>query len=249
MDDAPEVHDACRVARAAFAHYPAGSAATAAALREHLRGCGGCREAFAGSIGCGAEDAGGVRSTRLRRERRERRTRQRSLALAGAFQGWTGGARGARLRLLLVPAFAIVLMTQVARGPRLTSEVRAQALAGAVWLDADDLATGSEPRTVRLGEGCSTGSDGRARLGSRAASVELAPDARAWLEAHAPARFRLGEGRFTLHGDLTATSRWGVLECEGAVAVVRVAPDRLVLEVSAGTVRCFDHRGERRLTP
>lgn len=215
-------------------------------VRAHLRACADCRAAFARALGCG-EAGDGVRAGRARRERDERRGRQRGMALAGAFQGWTGGVRGARLRLLLVPAAAVVLMTQLARGPRMAGEVRAQALSGAVWLEAQDLATDAAPRAVLLGEGCATGSTGRARLASGTSSVELAPDASAWLEARVPARFRLGAGSFTLRGDLTATTHWGVLECERVDALVHVGARGMDLEVREGELRWIDSRGTRTL--
>ena len=244
IEPSHEPRDPCASARAAFAGYlrDGTAAPRAAALRRHLRDCAACRDELAREVGGGAA---GPRGERLRRQRAERRTRQRGLALAGAFQGWTGGVRGARLRLLLVPALAIVLMTEIARGPRFAGEVRAEALAGSVWVDAADLPAEVEPRSLRPGEGCATGGDGRARLGSSAASVELAPHAQAWLEAHQPARFRLGPGEFLLSGDLTATTRWGVLECAGARVEVRVERDGFELEVLEGRVRCIDHRGER----
>jgi len=236
----------CSAARDAYAGYLA-SPERHAPVRAHLRACPDCRAAFARGLGCSDGDSG-VHSVRLRREREQRRGQQRGMALAGAFQGWTGGPRGARLRLLLVPAAAIVLMTQLARGPRLSGEVRAQALSGSVWLEAQGLAASAAPRAVFLGEGCSTGSDGRARLESGSASVELAPHASAWLEARLPARFRLGAGNFTLHGDLTATTHWGVLECERGHAQVHLGPDGLDVQVREGVLRWIDSRGTRTLS-
>lgn len=250
LSERPADPGACAALRADLGEYlqGTGSRARRRALSAHLRACGACRATFVGDLAWVSGLKRGAHAERRCRERDERRARQRGLALAGAFQGRPVGLRGARLRLLILPALAILLMTSFSRRPVSAGDVRAEALVGAVWLDRLGLEPGAAPRAMLRGESCTTGTDGKARLGSNAASVELEPGAQAWLESHAPARFRLGAGHFTLSGELTATTRWGLVECEAATLRVRVEPDALELEVVAGSVRCFDRRGARVLT-
>jgi hypothetical protein len=224
-----------------------GSTASARAWRDHLRGCDTCREAFVADVARLSELTRGSHAERVRRQKAQRRAQQRRLALAGAFDGTWNRLRGARLRLLLLPALAIFLVTMLSRPPGSAHAVHAQALGGSVWLSGTSLAVDGAPRALLRGEGCATGADGAARLGSPQAGVELQGAAQAWLESHAPARFRLGAGRFTLRGDLTATTRWGVIECSDALVRALVLPDAVEFELLEGRARCIDRSGEREL--
>lgn len=224
-----------------------GSKASARAWRQHLRGCEACRAAFVADVARLSELTRGSHAERVLRQKAQRRAQQRRLALAGAFEGTWDRLRGARLRLLVLPALAIFLVTMLSRPPGRVHAVHAQALGGSVWLSGTSLSVDGAPRALLRGEGCATGADGTARLGSPQAAVELQGSAQAWLESHAPERFRLGAGRFTLRGDLTATTRWGVIECRNALVRALVLPDAVELELLEGRARCTDRSGEREL--
>jgi hypothetical protein len=245
LDSADSVDCADRGARSGEWLRGDGSAESGRAWREHLRRCGSCREAFVADVACLSELTRGSHAERIRRQKAQRRAQQRRQALAGAFGGTWERLRGARLRLLVLPALAIFLVTMLSRPPGSARAVRAQALGGAVWLSGTSLAAHGAPRALLPGEGCVTGEDGAARLGSALAGVELEGSAQAWLESHEPARFRLGPGRFRLHGDLLATTRWGVIECSDAAVLAHVQPDAVEFELLEGRARCFDRTGER----
>lgn len=239
----------CAAVRSSFGGWlrSSDSVAAGSARRAHMRACASCREAFLADLERLSELTRGGHAERLRRQWTQRRAHQRGLALAGAFEGTWGRLRSARLRLLIMPALAIFLVTSLSRPPGSVLTVRAQTLQGSVWLAGTSLPADTGPRALLRGEGCATGADGAAHLGSKTASVELEPLAQAWLESHSPARFRLGTGRFKLQGDLTATTRWGVLECQGATVHAHVLSDAVELRVLDGRVRCTDRSGERTL--
>jgi hypothetical protein len=248
-DRSPAAGD-CGQAGARLAAFLAGelSRAEQERLRGHLAGCPACRQRFEEAMSLAAHLNREPRRVRDLAARLERRRAQRSRALSGAMR-LPGGDRGARLRLLVLPALAIFLFTGLARGPREASTAVLEPMAGAVFLGKEQLGSTDRTWDVVPGQQCSTGDEGRARLGLGPSFVELGPRTRLWLEDVDAARIRLGTGSLRVGGSATLTSRAGVVEVREGLATVRLGPEGLTVVALEGEAVVADSHGERRALP
>lgn len=213
-------------------------------LRRHHRACGACRQHFEQVVSTAARLQHVPRAARIEKERRRRRQGQRRRAVAGMLLS-ARNPRNARLRLLLLPAFFIVLMVEVSRGPRAAAGAVLTASSGRVVLGDLLLGTVGEPRAVLRGDLCATGDDGAAVLALGETEVELGPATWLWLEDAPSARLRLGGGSVRVRGAATLTSARGVVETSGGLASITLDGVGLGVSASEGSVLVVDSQGER----
>jgi hypothetical protein len=156
-----------------------------------------------------------------------------------------GSDRGARLRLLLLPAFAVFLFTVVARGPGPEETARLLPLGGAVQVGQELLGVAGDGLSVLRGQLCATGEDGRARIEASGGSADLEPGTWLWLEDAEGPRLRLGGGELVARGLATLTSPAGIVEVHGGAARVRLAGGGLEVEALQGEATVANSRGTR----
>lgn len=230
--------DACARARASLGSWLRDELDLKARARRraHLSGCASCRE-HAERVLAAAPS--------MRSERPP--ARAAGVARAATFSRSSAAPLSARLRVLLLPAFFLVLMVEATRPSRGGGGPTLGALLGDVRLDGRALAPGAAPQGARAGDACVTGADGSARLSLGASSARLESGTWAWLESASELRVRLGGGVLVVHGPAVVTCALGVVEVDRGAARVRLDAAGLAVDPLVGEVRLVDHRGVRRL--
>lgn len=239
----------CEAARATLPAYLAGDLGLEALveLRAHLSGCPACRADLETGVSTAASLRARARRERELQVRTERRSRHRRLALQGAFSFSPRDPRGARLRMLLLPAFFMFLMVQTTSGSLARTGPALIALRGDVRVDDLAVPPDRPRRELRPGDFCFTGEGAGARLFLEGTSVRLRERTGVWIESTSPVRLRLQAGALELSGTATVTSRAGLLELERSDAVASVSDGRLAVLSHGDGVRVVDSRGVREL--
>ena len=244
----------CQATEGAVAAFVAGrlSARETSRVRRHRAACPACDALWRGQVAAAASLQSRRRREREAGERERRRTKHRRLALeAAAFDtGVRGGRRqrGWRLRLLLLPAFAMVLMAVIhplGRARRASLSI----LAGEVQLTANRYGTEDPPVPLVRGDQCSTGSRARARVVGAEGSVELDQETFLVVEDEMGLRLRLESGAVAVEGSAEITSRFGVVEVEKGRALLRTLADGLELQAERGRVIATNGEGARQVLP
>lgn len=200
-------------------------------LRAHVEGCRACREIYRGGVETAAHIGHGRRTERVATEKAVRRWSLRRDAFSAHA---TPRGRGARIRTLVYPAFFCFLIIQFTEIGSHEAMLEVEILAGEVQAS----------EALELGELCATGPEGRARLTTDGAWLELGHETRLLVESIHPPRVRLLAGELELDGGWHVTTRQGVVEVEGGRARVALDPDGLVCSGDTGVLRVIDARGE-----
>jgi hypothetical protein len=213
-------------------------------FRSHLTGCAECRKAYRETLGCAARLGRTLRERREAGERDERRISQRTLARKGAFRI---RERNFGLRLMLVPAALIVLLTQLHRFQ--DDELLVHWEAGEVRVAGALLGSDSEATEVFRGDWCVTGELGHAQLVVGHDDALIGSKSRVLVEEPERRRLRLENGAVALTGSWTVTTQQGVVTLDAGAAEVDVFAGKLVLSCREGELRLVDVQGERRIRP
>lgn len=239
----PEAGPECRQARErirAFLHGGLGARRTAA-LRAHLAACPVCEQVYRegvqlmGRMARDRPEVGGRSSP-------ERPVRRPRLAF-GATR------RGSRLRLLLMPALAILLLTQLDRIGERARPFALRSLEGAVQSERGLLDPTGGSLRLTGGDWCRTGPDACARLEGPDSRAELGPRTGLVIERARPDRLRLQGGTLTLSGTALLSCRAGVVEVLEGAATAELTEEGLTLHCLQGEVLALTSAGERRLAP
>jgi len=218
-------------------------------IREHLESCAACRQRYDEAVETIAHVGRARRRNEevdLARAARIARRRRGSPAEEAAEAARRG--RGHRLRLMLLPAAAILVATQLGRiGKKTTLETRpiATQVVGEVHAAGRTLASADGPIMLVRGQRCETGADGAARLGTGKVKLTLDTWTRVLIES--PSRFRLEQGLVTLEGTCAITTSLGVLEAEGAKGTLSLEGARVFASVEDGTMLWIDPGGVQTL--
>lgn len=242
-DDVSAACAAIRVAVRAFLTGANGAPAGAALrrMREHLAGCPACDAAY-------REEAAFVAALgRAGRRTRERKGVPRQGR--GARWRYLAAPRQTRLRLVLIPAFAIFLMTQSDR-LRSQSGWRVEALDGVVVAEGERVAPTETSERMVAGEVCSTGSTGGAVLRFGDTLLVLGPDTELVVGSSVDRSVRLSAGRVVAGGPCSLETPLAWIDVDdGASARVEVAGGGLAVECLSGAVAVQDVTGTHELAP
>ena len=208
-------------------------------MRAHLAACPECKQAY-------QQEAEFV--ARLGAE--NRRTRERKgIPRQGRRQRWryVAAPRQTRLRLILIPAFAIFLMTQ---SDRLRSRAgwRLEALDGLVIAADDPVVATETSRRLISGESCSTGPGGRAVLRFGDSRLVLGPETEVVLGVEAARSIRFVGGRLIVGGPCRVQSALALIDLvEGSSGRLAYTRDGFTVECLTGNVQMQDVTGVRTL--
>jgi hypothetical protein len=203
-------------------------------LRAHVAGCGACRAAYRDGVETAAHIGHERRIERVATEKAVRRWSLRK-DIFSAHAPPRG--RGARIRTLVYPAFFCFLIVQFTQLGTHEPMLEVEVLAGKVHAS----------EALELGELCATGPEGRARLSTDGAWLELGNATRLLVESIHPPRVRLLTGELELDGGWHVTTRQGVVEVEGGRTRVALQPQGLVCAGDTGALSVIDARGETRV--
>lgn len=204
LDDSPTPE--CRNARRWIRRFVAGDeeVESRAALRAHLASCGACRDQYRAEV---VLVAGLARGNQRSLESLQRlRSRARSVVSGSARE------RRASLAHLILPAFGLYALFQLAGKDTQRAHVRA--VTGTVAIAQTTLADGESPRELKRGTVCVTDSSSRALLEAGESSLTLEPGTALLFERAVPLRVRLFAGRLLVEGPAIVTSAAGVLESD-----------------------------------
>ena len=250
----------------------------ARALRTHLAGCLECDALYRAETTFVARMSREKRAARARRARgaatreparaalAEREPGPRAVraaravapapaGLRGLVQRFCSARRGAarprglRLRAVLLPALALLVLGQSDRWrarPPLGFEL--SALSAGVAVGELELGPLAGARALEPGEIVSTGPEGRALVECAESRLVLGPGTRIALESSAARRFRLAEGALSARGPCDFVLHQGFVEVPaGAAADVSVEGSRARVRATAGEVAVSDARGRAAL--
>ena len=236
---------ACDAARSRIRAFLAGAGSLSMdavqAMRAHLAECPACDAHY-------HDEAEFV--ARLGRE--SRRTRERKgVPRQGRGLRWNylRPPRQTRLRLVLIPAFVIFLLTQSDR-LRQRAGWRLEALDGAVVAAEESVPVTATSRRLITGETCSTGPDGSAVLRFGDTRLVLGPATDLVLGVQASRSIRILGGRLVVGGNCRIQTALALIDVDDeASARIEYAERGLVVECLAGPVRVQDVTGTRTLAP
>ena len=210
-------------------------------MRAHLADCAECDAAYHEEAEFVARLGAENRRTRERKgvPRQGRRSRWRYVA----------APRQTRLRLILIPAFAIFLMTQ---SDRLRSRAgwRLEALEGAVIAADDPVVVTETSRRLISGESCSTGPGGRAVLRFGDSRLVLGPETEVVLGVESSRSIRFVGGNLTVGGPCRVQSALGLIDlAEDSSGRIEYTQAGFAVECLTGSVDVQDATGSSTLAP
>lgn len=218
-------------------------------LRTHLARCPECMASYREAITTAASLG------RVNQQAREQRAveQQRRELHAKAFGHSGAGSRPRKrsrihyLRLVLIPAVFIYIMTQVVGFGPPPAKVRLVEATGLVSLDQRSVELGGDPLLVLPGRWVTTRRYARARLDALTATITLEGETELLVESAKPPRFRLRAGGVLVEGTTSLVTLLGLIEVEEGKGRLRLDERGLSVEPESGGWKRLDKGGERAL--
>ena len=215
---------------------------SSARLRAHVAGCKPCMEFYREAVSTTATLG------RMTGEEREQRMleRQRNARAAAALGREPQGApkrRHFRLRMVLIPAVVIYVLTRIANlGPE-PGKVELVDASRGVTIDerVPDLSEG--PSLVLPGRWVLTDRFANASLDANLCEVHLGSSTDLLVESARPLRFRLGRGSVSVEGSAKFVTLRGLVEIEEGRGSLSLGDPGLVIEPEAGSWKLHDSSG------
>lgn len=248
MDAAqPNAPPDCAEARQRTRAFAAGELDTNATreLRKHLASCGECMATYRDTLQTTAQLAQLGAAAREARQL-ERRKHAAVASHFGRSDTKPKKFRNWRLRMILMPAFFIWLMTQIAGLGQPPAKVEIVSHIGAVEVSGRPVEEDKQPVLVLPGRWILTSSFSKAQLDARACQVRLADRTEVLVESARPVRFRLRVGRMDVEGDLVVVCVLGIVRITQGRGRLTLDDRGLTLEAESGEWSFFDDSGERR---
>ncbi len=233
----------CEEARELLDAHAAGvlAAPERARLRRHLVGCRECAAAYREAARL---RAGGGRTVTAAREREAVAAARRRHVAEGL---WSQKGRRLRLRTVLVPAFFIWLILQIAgvggSPPRLELVEWSGDVTVADFTPHED----APPLVARRGAWTRTGDRARALLRSEDVEFELGPFTRLLVESADPPRARLERGDLRVRGSATVVTMLGIVKVEAGAGRIRAEGGSVEVASEGGRWSVRGPLGERTL--
>lgn len=191
-------------------------------LMRHVANCEPCRVDYRTSLEAIGRLGATVRQARAAAEREahaSRRTRNRREAIQ-ASDGSKRKLRGAFLRLTLLPAAVVFLISRLATLQQPPRPFEVEWMGGTVTVEDTSLGAAESEAKLYAAQWCSTDEHGAARVTGLDVEVGLGADTQLLLEDARHGRFLLRAGRVMIDGPCELTTPLGVVTVNrGAVAV------------------------------
>ncbi len=215
-------------------------------LRAHLSRCPECMARYRDAVSTAASLG------RVNHEQREKRAieRQRHELHAKAFGTEDSGVRPTRrnrffqLRLVLIPAIFIYIMTQVVGLGPPPAKVQLVESKGLVSIDERSIEAGSDPSLVLPGRWVKTRRLARARLEGTTCTIDLESSTDLLVESANPPRFRFRSGGIRLEGTTTLVTVLGMIEVEEGKGRLFLDDRGLSVQPESGRWARIDMAGE-----
>ncbi len=243
----------CEAARQLTARFVAGglTAAGRKVLNAHLAGCSPCKVDYRTSLEAAGRLGASVRKDRVARigwQREGRTERLRRIAIE-ASSGTKHRHRGAFLKLVLVPAGVVFLLSQLAAIRRPSRPLAIEWTAGIVRLGEAELDAAHPSGSMRRGDWCYTEPGGGARIAAEKSSVQVGESTQVLLEDAGEPRYLLRRGRLELDGEARVTTPLGLVTVESGAGAVQYGERKLCVESAGGSLSVVNASGRRRVTP
>jgi len=215
-------------------------------LRAHLARCPECMARYREAISTAASLG------RINQEAREQRAieQQRRELHAKAFGHAGEGVRPRKrsrlhlLRLVLIPAVFIYIMTHVVGLGPPPAKVQLVEASGLVSIDQRSVELGEDPLLVLPGRWVTTRRYARAGLDALSATLTLEEETELLVESAKPPRFRLRAGGILVEGTTTLVTLLGLIEVEGGKGRLHLDDRGLSVEPESGSWKRLDKSGE-----
>ncbi|MAE28275.1 MAG: hypothetical protein QF724_03440 [Planctomycetota bacterium] len=222
-----------------------GEGAEHLALREHLEACRACHAAYLDAVGTVAALGRAQRHLRQEEEKNTRRATQRRLALAGA--GERSQRRRRNLRILFLPALAILALVQFQSAFGAPPRADLAVISGPVAMPELLIEQAGTVLPMVRGDWCATAPGASARLVVGKTEVHLGALTRVMLEGTRPLRLRIGQGTLVLNGPATVTSPVGVIEVTSGRARLTYQDEILRAECLSGYLGGWNTEGGQKI--
>ncbi len=221
-------------------------------LVRHVGSCEPCRTAYRANLETAGKLGANVRAAREERVTEEReglRERHRRLAIEAASKSKRGVHRGAFLRLALLPAAIVFLITQIAGIQQPPRPFDVSWKSGSVNVADSDLSRYHTEAQMIGGQWCWTGADGAARIEGGGVEVALDSDTQLLLEDQRGPRLLLRRGSLTVDGSCEVTTPLGVVSVESGSGEVAYRDRELVVRSLGGKLAVHNAEVRHRLGP
>jgi len=215
-------------------------------LRGHLAGCSDCMSIYREVVGTTAALG---RVTRAEREKRaiERQRNQLHAKVFGRKELPKVKRRFFRLRIVLIPAFFIYLMTQIAGVGPPPARIEIISTRGKVTIDQRPVEEGAGPALVLPGRWILSSRFADATVDGRTCELRLGSETDLLVESAAPPRFRFRSGDLQVDGTTTLVTVLGMIEISEGRGHLRLDDHGLLIEPESGSWSVFDRYGETKL--
>jgi hypothetical protein len=219
-------------------------------LRSHLSACPECMSVYREAVATAAALG------RSHQERREQRAIERELFQlhAKAFGDRSTGEakpvrkdkhRYFRLRLILIPAILIYIMTRITGFGPAPAKVLLVESRGSVSIAERTVDPEADPALVLPGRWVRTERFAQAKLDGRKCIVDLESSTDLLVESAAPPRFRLRSGGMRLEGSTKVVTILGLITVEEGKGRIAVDDRGVTIQPETGSWSCFDSGGEK----
>lgn len=213
-------------------------------LRSHMAFCGECRQTYREAVETTAS------LSRFAVEAREQRQieRQRNALHAKVYGEKEKPKRRRfpfRLRLILMPAFFIYLVTQITQLGPPPARVELIGTEGTVHLHGKPIESEVDRLLILPGRWISTMPLAKATLDGRECLFSLGSETEVLLEAARPVRVRVKRGYVKFDGDAVVVTAMGMLDIKAGKGSLHLSDAGLRLEPESGEWTFVDRRGKR----
>ncbi len=216
-------------------------------LRSHLTSCSSCRESYRQAV----ETTASLSRFTVEQREKIRIERQRRSLHTKVFGERKPQKRYLpfRLRLVLMPALFIYLVTQITSLGPPPARIELISSEGSVLISGNPVDSETENLLVLPGRWVTTRSLSKAKLDGQTAMFNVGEETDLLIEDARPVRLRLRRGYLRLDGSATVITVLGLFEIEAGKGVLHVSSAGLRVEPQSGEWKFFDKDGERLLTP
>lgn len=220
-------------------------------LGAHVAACEACRRTYRGALEAAGRLGSAVRAERgLERRRRVLSLRQRSRSEAVEAAGERGGkrrARGALLRLALLPAGIVFLLTAIPHLRKTSPALEVQGRGGPVRVGDTELSAAAPRADLLAGEWLVVGAGASAELVGGGARIAVSERTELLVEHSGVPRFVLRRGELALDGACRVSTPRGMVVVESGAVRLRSRDGVLRLESEGGSAELVDASGRRRV--
>ena len=213
-------------------------------MRAHLALCPECMDHYRGTMQAAASFGRKGKQEREQRaiERQKSNLHQKHF---GPREKPKPSGRQFRLRLLLMPAFVIFLLTRIGSLGAPAARVELVAARGVVKVDDVERLDLDEPYLILPGRWLVTAQFAKARVEAGVCDLEFGSDTTCLVESARPVRLRIERGRVDVDGSVTIITVLGLLEVTAGAGRITLDSRGLHMEPQTGVWNFMNKNGEQ----